>query len=57
VPAEMRDLHSVRLWRDRVHEALRARTAEVARGATRPGLPTWPWRIADQAAIGVWNRP
>ena len=33
VSAEMRDLHSVRLWRDRIREELRARTAAVARGA------------------------
>jgi tetratricopeptide (TPR) repeat protein len=33
VPAQMRDLHSVRLWRDRIRQELHARTAAVARGA------------------------
>jgi tetratricopeptide (TPR) repeat protein len=33
VPAEMRDLHSVRLWRDRIREELHARAAAVARDA------------------------
>jgi hypothetical protein len=37
VPTEMRDLHSVRLWRDRIREELHARTAAVARGAAERG--------------------
>jgi hypothetical protein len=37
VPPEMRDLHSVRLWRDRIREELHARTAAVARGAAERG--------------------
>jgi hypothetical protein len=37
VPPEMRDLHSVRLWRDRIRDELHARTAAVARGAAERG--------------------
>ena len=34
VPTEMRDVHTVRLWRDRIREELHARTAAAAGGAT-----------------------
>jgi hypothetical protein len=34
VPAAMRDLHSVRLWRDRIREELHARTAAASRGVS-----------------------
>jgi len=38
VPAEIRDLHSIRLWRDRIREELHGRTAAVvARGAAERG--------------------
>ncbi len=33
LPAQMRDLRSVRLWRDRIRAELHARTAALARGA------------------------
>jgi hypothetical protein len=35
VPAEMRDLHSVRLWRDRIRDGLQGRTAAASRGAVQ----------------------
>ena len=38
LPAQMRDLRSVRLWRDRIREELHGRTAALARGALR-GAP------------------
>jgi hypothetical protein len=34
MPADMRDLHSVRLWRDRIRDELHARTAAAAGAAT-----------------------